>query len=281
MSGCFLCAIASFSLKHCGYALQRRASLSSLNVKTSFALRLFLPCECERKLLFTNLLDLTHYPTHKIYSEEKFAKCVYNFHKTFFTMGAESFLHERRLLKYTTPMNHLFNKNYVEMTDEELMKGTARGNDKQYAELMRRYMRAVYSFVCQYAAPEDAVHITEQTFYTFWKSVHRFDSRRKSRRWLFTIAKNLATTSLEERYFLPARTLEIPLPRGRALQIERISLLEVVDKLRARLAELSVLHHTIRLWALPRLSTLYRTLQNRLRLQNRFKTRLSFNTYRI
>jgi hypothetical protein len=178
-------------------------------------------------------------------------------------------------------MNTSFPQKYVEMTDEELVLDTARGNDLCYAELMRRYMRSVYSFVCQYVTPEEAERVTEQTFYTFWKSVNRFSHERKFRRWLFNIAKNIALQSGEEKFLLPSRALQIPLPRGYRLEIEKMSLLELADRMRAPLTRIRAWEESFRAWALPLLFGLRHSVQERIQGRLPEKFRLSFNTYRV
>jgi hypothetical protein len=183
-------------------------------------------------------------------------------------------------------MNNLFDQKLFSKSDEELVHGTARGNDLHYAEFMRRYMRAVYTFVRQHVGADNAEHITEQTFYTFWKSVHRLSNERKTRRWLFTIAKSLIQQSVFEKHLLPTRTLQVSLPRGYLLEVEKISLLEFADQLRSPLLTLQTWRENFRSWALPRIATVYQSVQNLIRTapmqgRLRLKDRLSFNTYRV
>jgi hypothetical protein len=181
-------------------------------------------------------------------------------------------------------MTNLFHPTHILMTDEELVHGTARGNDLYYAELMRRYMRSVYEFVCQYVTAEEAERVTEQTFYTFWKSIDRFSHERTFRRWLFTIAKNIALHVTEEKSLLPSHVLHIPLPRGYQLEIQRISLLELADQMRSPLATLRSWEESFRSWAIPLLLNLKQVVQGRFvqKLPSKSgKFKLALNTYRV
>jgi hypothetical protein len=93
-------------------------------------------------------------------------------------------------------MQIIFSKKYNELTDKELIRGTVRGNDTLYAELMRRYLRSVFVFISRHANPADAERLTGETFYEFWKGIGAHDSEEQSRRRLFMIARSLATGHL-------------------------------------------------------------------------------------
>jgi hypothetical protein len=179
------------------------------------------------------------------------------------------------------PMHNLFNEKFKNLTDEELISGTAHGNDLQYAELMRRYMRSVFMFACQYATPEEAERITAQTFYTFWKTTGRLRREKKYRRQLFDIARSLATGTLLEAPRVTTKTLPQYI-------LTHINLLELSDRLRNPVESAKVLALEIKNRVLPviqpilvRISDKFASLPHLKLPQPKLKLRVLFNPYRI
>ena len=127
------------------------------------------------------------------------------------------------------------------MKDTDLIRGTAAGNDRLYAELMRRYLRSVFHFVCGYVSIEVAEEITRDTFYTFWKHAGTYKKdERKFRRRLFSIAYNLSMRHLYKEHVLEQSTsplsqemvADIPTKKFVSIRPQRISLINLADSLR-------------------------------------------------
>ncbi len=76
-------------------------------------------------------------------------------------------------------------------TDEQLVNQYLR-NDKQALEiLIQRYLKPIYNFVYRYVSNEqEAEDITQEVFIKTWRNLKKFDSQRKFKTWIFTIAKN-------------------------------------------------------------------------------------------
>jgi hypothetical protein len=178
-------------------------------------------------------------------------------------------------------MHNLFCEQFKHLTDEELLSGTARGNDLKYAELMRRYMRSVFRFACQYVPPEEAENITQKTFYTFWRSMGGFTQEKKYRRHLFDIARSLATgTSLSKPAFTWKTIPSFILQHGHLLELSH-RLRNPVAEGKALVLELKTRLLPVFKPALIRVSESVTSLQPKLRqLQPRFRFKF-FNPYRI
>lgn len=93
-------------------------------------------------------------------------------------------------------------------TDEQLLARYVAGDDSGFALLVERYSRELYPFLVRYvrdtAMAEDVV---QETFLQVHQSAASFDSGRRFRPWLFTIAVNKARDHLRSR----VRKREIPL----------------------------------------------------------------------
>ncbi len=142
---------------------------------------------------------------------------------------------------YITPMHSPHIKTNARTTDEHLVRKTLRGDDRYYAELMRRYMRSVYGFISERAPREHVERLTTETFYTFWKSVHTHPTEKKLRQKLFEIAAHTIREFYREERSLPAPSHSL-IPsllnqfkqNGRySLKAARnFSLIEIADRIR-------------------------------------------------
>lgn len=96
-------------------------------------------------------------------------------------------------------------------SDEELLVGFLAGDDGAFAVLVERYSQELWEFVGRFvrslAVAED---IVQETFIQVHQSAGGFDTSRRFRPWLFTIAANKARDHLRGR----ARKKEIPLSLG-------------------------------------------------------------------
>ncbi|MHB1768324.1 MAG: RNA polymerase sigma factor [Phycisphaerae bacterium] len=82
-------------------------------------------------------------------------------------------------------------------TDEDLVAEFVAGNQAAFAELVERYRRELFSFLQRFineaALAED---LFQETFIQVYRSAVTFDSKRRFRPWLFTIAANKARDHL-------------------------------------------------------------------------------------
>jgi RNA polymerase sigma-70 factor (ECF subfamily) len=78
-------------------------------------------------------------------------------------------------------------------TDEQLVAKFVAGDEAAFAQLVQRYQRELFSFLQRFineaALAED---LFQETFIQVYRSAATFDSKRRFRPWLFTIAANKA-----------------------------------------------------------------------------------------
>jgi RNA polymerase sigma-70 factor (ECF subfamily) len=90
------------------------------------------------------------------------------------------------------------------MNDAELAKNAKEGDEEAFAELVKRHLPAVYTFLARYtgddALAEDA---TQETFVKAWRNLSRFDASKPLRPWLMRIARNAANDTLRKKRALP------------------------------------------------------------------------------
>jgi RNA polymerase sigma-70 factor (ECF subfamily) len=93
-------------------------------------------------------------------------------------------------------------------SDEQLLAGFLAGDDKAFSALVERYGQELFQFVARFvrstAAAED---IVQETFIQVYQAAAGFDSSRRFRPWMFTIAANKARDFLRGR----SRKKEVPL----------------------------------------------------------------------
>ncbi|MDX1564730.1 MAG: sigma-70 family RNA polymerase sigma factor [Phycisphaeraceae bacterium] len=95
-----------------------------------------------------------------------------------------------------------------ELPDEQLLKRCRLGDDKALEMLIRRYRQELLNFLTRFcrdrATGED---IFQETFLQVYQSAESFDTSRRFKPWLFTIAANKARDYLRRR----ARRPSVPL----------------------------------------------------------------------
>lgn len=82
----------------------------------------------------------------------------------------------------------------AEWSDEELLhQYQATGNPSAFEELVRRYERELFNYLCQYLGdPELAEDAFQATFLQVHRKCHQFDVARRFRPWLYAVATNKA-----------------------------------------------------------------------------------------
>lgn len=89
-------------------------------------------------------------------------------------------------------------------TDEELIRAYLDGNEKAFEALTGRYIKPIYWFVFRYIQNVgDAEDITQDIFLSVWKNIKKFDTTKKFKTWLFTIAKNASVNWIKKKKALP------------------------------------------------------------------------------
>jgi len=77
------------------------------------------------------------------------------------------------------------------VTDEKLVEGFLQGEQKMFAELVRRYERPLYAFIHRMIGNEtDAADLFQDTFLRVFRHARNFDHRSAFKTWLYAIAAN-------------------------------------------------------------------------------------------
>ena len=80
-----------------------------------------------------------------------------------------------------------------EASDNELARRAAGGDDRAFAQLVRRHKEPVYRLLRRYSGdPDDAYEAVQEAFVAAWSALARYDPARPFGAWLRTIAINKA-----------------------------------------------------------------------------------------
>jgi RNA polymerase sigma-70 factor, ECF subfamily len=103
----------------------------------------------------------------------------------------------------------------VPPTDEQLLMAYRTGDRASFTELMGRYQRELFHFLVRFlgdrAAAED---IFQETFLQIHQSAQDFDTQRRFRPWLFTIAANKARDLMRSNARRPTSPLQATINKG-------------------------------------------------------------------
>jgi len=87
----------------------------------------------------------------------------------------------------------------IDLSDEELARQT-NVDEKALNILIKRYADNIYAFIFHYLGnSSDAEDAVQDVFVKVWKNLRKFDSSKKFKTWLFTIAKNTAVDFLRKK----------------------------------------------------------------------------------
>lgn len=79
------------------------------------------------------------------------------------------------------------------MTEEELIAKAARGDQDAFAQLLERHQSKVYGLTLRLTgSPEDAMDLTQETFFNAWRGLPSFHGQSKFSTWLYRLATNAA-----------------------------------------------------------------------------------------
>jgi RNA polymerase sigma-70 factor (ECF subfamily) len=94
-------------------------------------------------------------------------------------------------------------------SDKKLIVNYLVGDEKSLEILIHRYLKPIYSFVYRYVGNGDeAEDITQEVFVKMWKSLKKFDQKKKFKTWIFTIAKNACLDFLKKKKTIPFSEFE-------------------------------------------------------------------------
>lgn len=79
------------------------------------------------------------------------------------------------------------------MTEEELIAKAARGDQDAFAQLLELHQGKVYGLTLRLTgSPEDAMELTQETFFNAWRGLPNFHGQSKFSTWLYRLATNAA-----------------------------------------------------------------------------------------
>jgi len=97
-----------------------------------------------------------------------------------------------------TAVNHTRNSHrqlpVTERSDEQLLLGYRTSGDRRlFEELVRRYQRELYNYLCRYLGDAElAEDVFQMTFLQLHLKCHQFERDRRVRPWLYAVATNQA-----------------------------------------------------------------------------------------
>ena len=95
-----------------------------------------------------------------------------------------------------------------QISDEQLLAAYQGGDDAAFAQLVKRYEKALYNYLLRFLGKKAlAEDVFQETFLQVHVSADRFDLSRRFRPWLYTIASNKARDLLRSSARRPAMQL--------------------------------------------------------------------------
>ena len=95
------------------------------------------------------------------------------------------------------------------LTDEQLLVSYGTGDQRAFAELIRRYQQELFAFLARFVSDSAAADdLFQETFIQVHRNAKSFDPERKFRPWLFTIAANKARDHLRSTGRRAAQSLD-------------------------------------------------------------------------
>lgn len=77
------------------------------------------------------------------------------------------------------------------MTEEELIVRAQQGDENAFAQLLERHQSKVYGLTLRLTgSPEDAMDLTQETFFNAWRGLPNFHADSKFSTWLYRLATN-------------------------------------------------------------------------------------------
>jgi len=90
--------------------------------------------------------------------------------------------------------------NYENLSDIELVEKSLLSDTKAFGVIVKRYSSMIYKFVWLYLKDQDdSTDITQETFIRVWKNLHKFDTKKSFKTWMFAIAKNASLDLIKKK----------------------------------------------------------------------------------
>ena len=106
----------------------------------------------------------------------------------------------------------MFGFGYPRLSDEELARLTANGDERAFSEILTRHQDAVYGFGLRMLKhPQEAEDAAQETFLRFFKAAGRYKARASLRTYLLRIMKNLCIDFYRKKR--PEPMEDLPEPR--------------------------------------------------------------------
>ncbi len=136
----------------------------------------------------------------------------------------------------------------VTAEDRLLVERARDGDQRAFAELVRRHQDRVFRFVLRMTDSRDeAMDLTQDTFMKAWQALPRWQPQAQFRTWLFQIARNESLDLLRRR----GRVEFVPIDEGLAVAAndlapdERLEIRQQYDRLDVALRSLPAEHREI------------------------------------
>lgn len=85
------------------------------------------------------------------------------------------------------------------LTEEELVQRAAQGDQDAFAQLLEAHQNRVYSLTLRLVgSPEDAMELTQETFFNVWRGLPNFHGQSKFSTWLYRLTTNTAIDFLRK-----------------------------------------------------------------------------------
>src|SRR5438094_10643429 len=133
-----------------------------------------------------------------------------------------------------------------ERSDEQLLLAYRQGERASFPQLMQRYQRELFHFLVRFlgdrAAAED---VFQETFLQVHQSADQFDTSRRFRPWLFTIAANKARDLIRSQARRPTNPLQASINPGDDESGEFIDLMQPAESMPGEPMEREELQHQV------------------------------------
>ena len=94
-------------------------------------------------------------------------------------------------------------------SDQQLIAGYLKGDEKSLEILIHRYLKPIYSFVYRYVGNgQEAEDITQEAFLKVWRNLKKYNPKKGFKTWIFSIAKNTSIDWLRKKKTIPFSSFE-------------------------------------------------------------------------
>lgn len=143
------------------------------------------------------------------------------------------------------------------MTEEELIAKAAKGDQDAFAQLLELHQGKVYGLTLRLTgSPEDAMELTQETFFNAWRGLPSFHGESKFSTWLYRLATNATidfTRREKRRRAVPTTSLSpdedavtvMDIPDHRFTPQDELERRELQEAIRRGLGQLSEEHRQV------------------------------------